>query len=266
MLLMLRSDFERAWAGKDPFQEVDGLEGDVYRHVKGRRTLKFQFHERYYFAKIHHGVGWIEIIKNLVSCKKPVLGAENEWRAIAKLNDLGIATMTTVAYGSHGLNPARRHSFIITEALEHTVSLEEYCACWRDKKPSFHIKRRLLEELANIASTMHQGGMSHRDFYLCHFLLHEEAAFSMHADVRPRLSVIDLHRALLSADLSRRWIVKDVAGLYFSALHIGLNRHDFLRFVMYYSRKPLRAALREENGFWRQVHDKAMQLEKKLKH
>jgi len=266
MRLMLRDDFKRAWAGRDPFTEVDALEGDVYRQVKGRRTLKFPFEGRNYFAKIHHGVGWFEIIKNLLSLKRPVLGAENEWRAIAKLDELGIATMTTVAYGSHGINPARRHSFIITEALENTISLEDYCAPWKNNKPAFHIKKRILKELAKIASTMHQGGMCHRDFYLCHFLLHEEAAFRMCSDERPCLSVIDLHRALLASNLSQRWIVKDVAGLYFSALHIGLNRHDFLRFVTYYSHKPLRAALSEENEFWRQIHDKAMQLEKKHNH
>ena len=36
----------------------------------------------HYFAKIHHGVGWREILKNLLHLKLPVLGAENEWRAL----------------------------------------------------------------------------------------------------------------------------------------------------------------------------------------
>ena len=66
--------------------------------------------------------------------------------------------------------------------------------------------------------------------------------------------------------LPRRWIVKDVAGLYFSALHIGLNRQDFLRFVRGYSGKSVREALREDARFWNEVQRKALQLDRKINH
>ncbi len=264
MTLYLREDFALAWKDADPFQKVDALQGVVYRNVKGRRTLQFEQDGKQYFAKIHHGVGWGEIIKNLLTLRLPILGAQNEWRAVAKLQKLGVETMTAVAWGSRGWNPARRHSFIITEALEHTVSLEDYCAPWAKQRPPFAIKLRLLSALARISRTVHSNGVCHRDYYICHFLLHESERFSA-GDIRePRLSLIDLHRALISEKLPQRWIIKDVAGLYFSALHIGLNRHDFMRFVKIYSGKPLRQALNEDGAFWTEVHRKALQLDAKI--
>lgn len=264
MILTLRDDFARAWEGSDAFAQVDALEGTVYRNVKSRRTLRFEFEGNYYFAKAHHGVGWGEIIKNLITLKQPVLDAGNEWCAIRHLHDLGVRTMTAVGFGCRGINPATRHSFILTESLEDTISLEDYCAQWTKQRPVFSRKLRLLNAVAAISRAMHGAGMCHRDFYLCHFLLHEQECFEADRLTEPTLSLIDLHRALIHKQLPKRWIVKDVAGLYFSALHIGLTRQDFLRFARIYSGKSLRQTLTEDKDFWRQVHSKAMALDQKI--
>lgn len=260
----LRDDFAKAWASQDPFAKVSELNGDVYRDVKGRRTLRFDFAGQRFFAKIHGGVGWAEIIKNLLTLKLPVLGAENEWCAIAKLHSLGLATMTAVGFGTRGWNPANRQSFILTEALENTVSLEDYCANWAQQPPPYTIKRSLIKEIARISRVMHGNGVCHRDYYLCHFLLHDEVAFSEKQIERPHLSLIDLHRALIRRTLPSRWVVKDVAGLYFSALHIGLTRHDLLRFVRLYSGKSLGESFSEDSKFWQQVQDRASQMDRKI--
>ncbi|HJO57571.1 MAG TPA: glycosyltransferase, partial [Nitrospinaceae bacterium] len=45
---------------------------------EGRRTVSFSRNGQRYYLKIHDGVGWKEIGKNLTSFKRPVLGAENE--------------------------------------------------------------------------------------------------------------------------------------------------------------------------------------------
>lgn len=53
---------------------------------EARRTLRIEVAgQGYLFVKIHRGVGWKEILKNLLSLRLPVLGAGNEWRAIARL-------------------------------------------------------------------------------------------------------------------------------------------------------------------------------------
>jgi hypothetical protein len=89
---------------------------------------------------------------------------------------------------------------------------------------------------------MHGGGVNHRDFYICHFLLHLPVDAGA-----PRLSLIDLHRAQVREQTPRRWRDKDLAALYFSALDIGLTRRDGLRFLQDLFRRPLRDILRDES-------------------
>lgn len=255
--LKLQSRFATAWQGGDPFLQVDRLQGEVYRQAPGRRTLRFEFGSQTYFAKIHHGVGWQEIFKNLFTLRRPILSARTEWQAIKRLGDIGIPTMTIAAYGERGLNPARRHSFLITEALAPTISLETLCANWPEQRPSFVFKRQLINELARIAAGMHQHGVCHRDFYLCHILLSCVPDGSVDQTARPSLSVIDLHRAIISDRLAQRWIIKDIAGLLFSSADIGLTRTDLYRFVRAYTGLSLRVALRQQTTFWQRVADKA---------
>ena len=93
----LNEDFARDLPEGDLFRNLQGLEGKVYRHVKGRKTLQFELAGKSYFVKQHFGVGWREIFKNVLQLRMPILGAENEWQAIQKLTSLGLATMTSVA-------------------------------------------------------------------------------------------------------------------------------------------------------------------------
>ena len=55
-----------------------------------------------------------------------------------------------------------------------------------------------------------------------------------------------LHRAQTRSETPRRWRNKDLAGLYFSALGIGLTRRDRLRFLRDYFLMPLREIMRDE--------------------
>ncbi|WP_028241558.1 lipopolysaccharide core heptose(I) kinase RfaP [Stutzerimonas azotifigens] len=258
MRLMLAEPFKSLWQGKDPFAEVERLQGQVYRELEGRRTLRTEVAGRGYFVKIHRGIGWGEIVKNLITAKTPVLGAGQEWRALQRLHEAGVPTMTAVAYGERGGNPARQHSFIVTEELAPTISLEDYTAHWLEQPPSPRLKHALIAEVARMAGTMHRAGVNHRDFYICHFLLHTDAPVT--ADVL-RLSLIDLHRAQTRDAVPRRWRDKDLAGLYFSALGIGLTERDKLRFLRGYFRRPLRQVLREEAGLLDWLRRKAARLQ-----
>lgn len=257
MKLELREPFRSLWAGKDPFVEVERLQGKVYRELEGRRTLRTEVDGRGYFVKIHRGIGWGEIFKNLLSAKLPVLGAGQEQRALERLHQAGVATMTAVAYGERGGDPARQHSFIVTEELAPTIDLEQLSLNWLREPPQPRFKRALIDEVAKMVGTMHRAGVNHRDCYICHFLLHTD---------RPptpddlRLSVIDLHRAQTRAATPRRWRDKDLAALYFSALDIGLTQRDQLRFLRGYFRKPLRDILREEAALLAWMERKAAKL------
>ncbi|MDI9432605.1 MAG: lipopolysaccharide core heptose(I) kinase RfaP [Planctomycetota bacterium] len=261
--LFLSETFRYLWQDKDPFQEADRLAGKVFRQMKSRKTLRFVVNGDAYFLKMHRGIGWVEIAKELLQFKRPVLGAENEWRALRLLRQIGVETMTPAAYGTKGANPASRRSFIITEELTGTESLEDFCKDWSRRPPSFRLRVALIERVASMVRQMHRHGMNHRDCYICHFHLDVSAGRDRVDPERFHLYVIDLHRARIRRRVPTRWIVKDLAGLYFSAMDIGLTRTDRLRFIAAYEQKPLRAMLRDRGRFWKRVERTAASLYKK---
>ncbi len=244
-VLFFEEPFRSLWVGCDPFVAVEALQGEVFRELEARRTLRTEVAGCGYFVKIHRGVGWAEILKNLISLRLPVLGADNEWQAIRRLAALNVDTMHAVAFGQRGSNPATRHSFIVTEDLTPTISLEDYCRDWATSPPPVLLKRALVKRVADMAGRMHRGGVNHRDFYICHFLLHLDPTPT---NGSLKLSLIDLHRAQVRDKTPRRWRDKDLASLYFSALNIGLTQRDFLRFLCGYFEQPLRQILREESS------------------
>ena len=258
--LWLQPPFAGLWAGQDAFAAVDALDGEVFRQRDGRRTFRCEIGGRGYFVKIHHGIGWGEILKNLLVGRAPILGAGNEWQAIDRLTAIGIDTMRAVAFGQRGWNPARRHSFLITEELAPTISLEDFCREWAHQPPPTALKHALIRRVADMAGRMHRAGVNHRDFYLCHFLLHLEPQPTAQ---NLKLSLIDLHRAQSRTQVPRRWRDKDLAGLYFSALGIGLTQRDFLRFLRVYFARPLRAILREEAPLLRHLAQEGRRLQAK---
>tara|TARA_R110002020_G_scaffold123420_2_gene279852 strand:- start:33265 stop:34080 length:816 start_codon:yes stop_codon:yes gene_type:complete len=258
LTLHVSEPFASLWAGRDPFVEVEQLQGEVFRELEARRTLRTEVAGRGYFVKIHRGVGWGEIVKNWLTLKRPVLGADQEWQAIEALTAAGVPTMTAVAYGERGRNPATRHSFIVTEELAPTISLEDYSVNWLATPPSPRLKRALIAEVASMTRRMHLAGVNHRDCYICHFLLHLDQPPTPE---QFKLSLIDLHRAQIRPAVPRRWRDKDLAGLYFSALNVGLTRGDKLRFLRSYFARPLREVVAEEASLLSMLEHKAAQLQ-----
>lgn len=259
--VFLAAPFDALWSDRDPFVAVEALEGQVFRELEARRTLRIEVAGRGYFVKIHRGVGWREIVKNLASLRLPVLGAQNEWLAIARLGELGVDTMRAVAFGVRGGNPATQHSFIVTEELAPTISLEDHCRDWPVQPPAPRFKRALIARVATMARRMHEGGVNHRDLYICHFLLHLAPAPSVDAF---KLSLIDLHRAQIRTQTPRRWRDKDLSALYFSALEIGLTRRDFLRFLRVYFAAPLRSTLQAEASLLRHLATESVRLQERF--
>ena len=229
---------------------------EVFRAREGRKTLRFNRAGRSYFLKLHGGIGWGEVWKNLSQLRLPVTGARNEFLAVRALHRIGVDTMTVAAYASRGRNPARVRSLLVTDDLVGTISLEDYCADWAEHPPEARLRLRLIAKLADSAGRMHAAGVNHRDFYLCHF--HLDPA-TLESEVI-RCHLIDLHRAQIHLRLPRRWRVKDLAGLYFSAMDCGLGERDLLRFLRRYTPGGLRVALHEQADLWRDVAERARRL------
>lgn len=269
-MMYLRPDLHAALdQAIDPFKAVLALKGQVVRAREGRCTLYVRLREGDFFVKIHRGIGWKEIGKNLLQLRLPVVSARNEWQALRRLPEFGIATPTLVGYGIRGHNPARLQSFVITEALEHTVTLEILCQPWLHNPPrspaALRLKRVLIKKVAQIARLLHSNGINHRDFYLCHFRLQvpkfkqpEDLLEQGEGDIR--LYLMDLHRAQMRRHTPRRWIIKDIGSLYFSALNIGLTRRDLLRFMRVYRNCSMHKVI-QERGFWRAVQHRAQRLQ-----
>ena len=252
MHLELNELFARLWAGRDPFEAVFELEGEVFRNVKNRKTFRIEVDGKGFFVKIHRGVGWKEIFKNLLQFKLPVTGARNEFQALAMLSRSGIATMKSAAFAERFLNPAKRESFLITEELTDVITLED----WGAENSVSPMRNRLIRAVARSSGTMHRAGINHRDCYICHYMLHLPTAECK----EPTVYVIDLHRAQIRKKVPYRYHVKDVAGLLFSAWSASLTRREALRFIREYSGNPLKKELGENRKFWCDVEKTAGKL------
>jgi len=246
MIYILNSSIQKHFAN---FDKVMNTHGEIFRELEGRRTQRIELNGEGYFLKQHFGVGWKEIFKNLSQLKQPILSAKNEWQAIEKLHDLNIPTMSLMGYGRRGLNPAKQQSFLLTQELKNVISLEDLIK----EKISYSQKTSLIKEVARIARILHQNGINHRDFYICHFLLNKKTQ---------TLYLIDLHRAQIRKTTPLRWLVKDLAGLYFSSKDMALSSRDLLRFVREYRQQPLRNDTREGH-FWQRITKRGDKLYRK---
>ena len=262
MSFWLQPGLSEEFAQLESFDGVLNADGQLFRDLPQRQTLRIESRGRSLFIKRHLGVGWREIFKNYLQLRLPVISAENEFLAIKKLQALGVETMTCVGYGKRGSNPASQQSFIITDDLVGSVSLEDYCADWGREgfdKPRLLIKRALIAKIAGIASQLHDHGVNHRDFYICHFHVWPDQ-LSGDMTVAPAVALIDLHRVQIRRQLPRRWRLKDIAGLYFSAMDTGLTQRDYLRFIRRYRGRDLSSVLTREGRFWRRVDRQARKL------
>lgn len=232
MTLILKKPFDQ-W-GERAFEEVRSLQGTVARSLETRRTLRFEMKGGAYYAKYHKGGSVGELLKNLLSLRMPVFSAKNEWEAIEHLHRHGVDTMTAVAYGYRGVAPVWTESFLITEELKNCISLEEVFLKGVWKTLTVAERRDLARLLAETVKKMHEAGVNHRDCYLCHFLWNRE---------ENRLYIIDLHRSQIRTRVPHRWLLKDIASLYFSSISQDIPSTYFMRFAKVYGQDKLKDLL-----------------------
>jgi len=252
----LRADIAKHWAPETALEHAFALEGEVFRDVPGRRTLRVSVGEGIYFVKLHYGVGWGEVFKNWLQFKRPIIGAENEFEACSALHDVGIVAPKPAAYGASAGSMAARQSFVLCDELAGYESLEDVTETWFDHPPSAHTKHRLLYRVARFAREFHEQGFVHRDFYICHLLAHQDSIDHATAP----LGVLDLHRARRFATLPDRWRRRDLAALLYSSLDLGYTPADWLRFIRLYSGRSLRTEWQARGAFWLSVLKRAHKL------
>lgn len=240
-------------AVNDVFTYLQNLPGQIFREVAGRKTYCVEINHEQYFIKFHTGVGWLEIIKNILCFRKPVLGAEDEFYALQRLYEAGIRTLEVVAAGWKGKNPAKRVSFLMTKALMNTENLENILAAWEVNPLSIKQQYALVKEVAKLARRMHEKGICHRDFYSCHILINTWPNSQRINFDDLQVSVLDLHRAQLYDKIPLRWRVKDISSLFFSVLNTKITSRHWLYFLREYEQLPLRRLLQERKSFLKQI-------------
>jgi tRNA A-37 threonylcarbamoyl transferase component Bud32 len=156
--------------------------------------------------------------------------AWRELHFLRHLAELGIPVAKAAAFGEEMHGRRERRSFLITQEIN-GISLEKLAAqtpadgrrsiAWSDR-------REIIRQLALLTLRLHDHGLFHRDFYLCHLFL------TRNADGAIVLHVIDLARMIEQPRFRRRWQIKDLAALDYSAPRPLVTRADRLRFLYHY--------------------------------
>jgi heptose I phosphotransferase len=171
-----------------------------------------------------------------------------EVKAAKILNAAGISTAKIIAYGRQTNLIFENRSFVITEQVPDGKSLEQKLPHYFDSPAAgknLTARRHFIEKLARFTKNFHDTGFRHRDLYLCHIF----------CDTRERFTLIDLARAFQPWLLGQKFLIKDIAQLYYSAPAKYFSRTDRLRFYKSYSGRKKTTA--SDKTFIRQVIRKA---------
>jgi hypothetical protein len=149
-----------------------------------------------------------------------------------RLAQLGVPTIRCIAAGQRMTGIWERMSYCILEEVpgESLERLAARAAADTSGQPTWPERKEIIRQLSCIAARLHADGLFHRDFYLSHLF------FSRNADGGIVVSVIDLARMISRAPSARRWVVKDLAALDYSAPAPLVTRADRMRFLYDYHR------------------------------
>ena len=122
--------------------------------------------------------------------------------------------------------------------------------------PRDHNLDRLIRQLALVVRQFHAAGYNHRDLYCCHFFVKEP--------VRGRFEVrlIDLQRVQRRRLFRRRWIVKDLAQLAYSAPADQIKCTHKMAFIRHYL--GVRKLTAADKRLIRQVLAKQQRMQRRL--
>lgn len=197
------------------------------------------------FLKRYQNIPVPKQIKNWFSRRRRISMADCDRTPAEILKNLGINTPKTIAFGAQWQGLFEKRSFIITEKIPASHSLEE-------KMPNrfYDDRKNFIERLAAFISKFHKTGFRHRDLYLCHIFCSTGGNFTL----------IDLSRVFKPLIFSKRFLVKDLAQLYYSSPGSIVTKADRLRFYLSYTQKD-KISLRDKIII-KKIKSKARQMAK----
>ena len=258
MKLELLPELKGLFANQDPFAVIEQQPGEVFRQLEQRKTQSFSYKNKNYFFKLHSGMSWAECFKNLLQGKLPVISAINAWRALNLMQQNGVAVARPVAYADQMGWPPTRRSFIVMSAIENFIDLENLVIEGRWKKLNRSQQDKLIIEVARMTQAMHKQGINHRDCYLCHFLLDKN--WLDDTTGLPMISMIDFHRARIKSPIVKKWLIKDLGALYYSAMNTQLSQRQAWLFIKTYGSYESITAFKKDISMWRLIVEKAQSI------
>jgi hypothetical protein len=170
------------------------------------------------FLKRYQNISKLTQLKNWFSRRKKISAMDCDLESAEILRKFGINTPQTIAFGRQWEGFFEKRSFIITEKIPDSFSLEQ-------KLPKKD--KNFIESLAAFVRKFHNTGFRHRDLYFCHIFCNPKGEFTL----------IDLNRVFRPAIFSQRYLIKDLAQLCYSAPGEVFTKTDRLRFFLAYLRK-----------------------------
>ena len=170
-------------------------------------------------------------IKNWIAAGRRISVGFLDYNAADNLAKAGINVPKIVSYGQKLGKFFEEKSFCITEKIQMAESLETKLPGFfyaEQNSKNLKLKTDFLYKLACFIKKFHATGYRHRDLYLCHIF----------NDGQYQFYLIDLTRVFKPVIFSKRYLVKDIAQLYYSAPAKFFSRTDRLRFYLKYSDKP----------------------------
>ena len=237
----MREPLERA--GLDEFASVmETSQGHCMRALADRENWRLRLDEAHgrsqnVYLKKHHVRTLGSRIRARLGTDAGETAARTEARNVGRLARDGIDTMRLVAYGERLHKDGLLESFLLTEELVGYEQLDHFLARRFAQRELYETRRRgeldrelreLIRRVAEVAQKFHAAGYNHRDLYCCHFFIREPEPGRF--DVR----LIDLQRVQHRRRFRRRWIVKDLAQLTYSAPRDRIKCTHKMAFARWY--------------------------------
>jgi hypothetical protein len=226
--------------------------GRFRRRVQFEATPAGQREPVKLFMKRYDRPPIIAQIRNWLSHGRRKSFAAVEREAIEDLAAAGVGVPRVAAFGEEWGILFERRSFLTTEEIRDSQSLERRlpeCFTGPATSAALRARRNFIRRLADFVRRFHETGRRHRDLYLCHI-------FCSNAG---ELRLIDLARASRPL-LQRRFQIKDLAQLHYSSPARHFSRTDRMRFYLAYAghaklsprdKALIRAVLRKTAGMVR---------------
>lgn len=173
------------------------------------------------------------------------------FKSASELAAVGINTPKSLFYGEQWGYFFERRSFIITEKIPNAESLERKLPDYFSETTTVEqlkMRRSFIVQLAGFVKKFHETGYCHRDLYLSHIFYSDNGDFYL----------IDLARAFKPIIQHRRFLIKDIAQVYYSAPAKYFSKTDRLRFyITYAGRQKLTG---KDKAFIRKVINRAKRM------